>query len=120
MPMAGMIATVWRRAISDFPENGSATKRLPTPAHRPAGAAEIAAVLADDGMVAAFRAALAGADVDDAGGAGPQRQHVLGIVGDDAHILHDDAVLVENSEQGEAVDDQLRSNSVLAYSAIPG
>ena len=105
MPMAGMIATVWRRAISDFPENGSATKRLPTPAHRPAGAAEIAAVLADDGMVA---------------GAGPQRQHVLGIVGDDAHILHDDAVLVENSEQGEAVDDQLRSNSVLAYSAIPG
>ena len=113
MPIAGMIATVWRRAISDIPENGSATKRLPTPAHRPAGAAEIAAVFADDGMVA-------GADIDDAGGAGPQRQHVLGIVGDDAHILHDDAVLVENSEQGEAVDDQLRSNSVLAYSAIPG
>ena len=44
---------------------------LPTPPHRAAGAAEIAAVLADDGMVAAFRAALAGADVDDAGGAGP-------------------------------------------------
>ena len=71
MPMAGMIAMLWRRAISDFPENGSATKRLPIPAHRPASAAEIADVLADDGVVAAFGAAFAGADVDDAGCAGP-------------------------------------------------
>lgn len=72
---------------------------------RAANAAEVAAVLADDGVVAAFGAAFGGADLDDAGGTGPQRQHVLGIVGDDAYILHDDAVLVENSEQGEAVDD---------------
>ena len=93
---------------------------LPTSPHRAASAAEIAAVLADDGMVAAFGAALAGADVDDAGGAGPQRQHVLGIVGDDAHVLHGDAVLVENPQQSEAVDDQHPRKSICEYTAIPG
>ena len=81
-------------------------RSLPTPAHRAAGAAELAAVLADDGMVAAFRTALAGADFDDAGRTGPQRQDVPGIVGNDAYVLNGDAVLVENSERGEAVDDQ--------------
>ena len=93
---------------------------LPASAYCAAGAAEITAVLADDGMVAAFGAALAGADVDDAGGTGPQRQNVLGIVGNDAHVLHGDAVLVENPQQCEAVNDQLRRNGVLAHSAIPG
>ena len=81
MAMAGVHAGVWRRAIPRIPANGSATKRLPTPADRPAGAAEIAADLADDAMVSAFGAALAGTDFDDAGRAGPQRQHVLGIEG---------------------------------------
>ena len=113
MAMAGMHAGVWRRAIPGIPANGSATKHLPASAHGAAGAAEIAAVLADDGVVSAFGAALAGANVDDANSAGPQRQHVLGIVGDDAHVLHGDAVLFENSEQGEAVDDQFRTRAVL-------
>ena len=71
-------------------------------------------MLADDGVVAAFGAAFAGADVDDAGRAGPQRQHVLGIVGDDAHVLHRDAVLVENTQQDEAADE-----CRLGYPRIP-
>ena len=58
-------------------------------------------------MIAAFGAALAGADIDDAGRTGPERQDTPGIVGDDAHVHHEDAVLVENPQQGEAVDDQL-------------
>ena len=95
-------------------------RRQTTNRIRAANAAEVAAVLADDGVVAAFGAALAGADVDYADSAGPQRQDVPGIVGDDAHVHHVDAVLVENSEQGEEVDDQLRRNSLPTYSAIPG
>ena len=66
-------------------------------------------------MVAALGAALAGADVDDAGRAGPQRQEVLGVVGDDAHVLHRDAVLVESPEQGEA----MISSVGIAYRRIP-
>lgn len=64
-------------------------------------------------MVAAFEAALAGADVKDAGGTGPHRQHVHGIVGDDAHVHHGDAVFVENPQLGEAVDDKHPRNSIM-------
>ena len=56
-------------------------------------------------MVAAFRAALAGADVDDASGMGPQRQQ---------------AVFVENSQKKEAVDYQLFLMGVLPPQASFG
>ena len=46
----------------------------------------------------------------------PQRQLVLVIVGEDAHVLHWDAVFVENTQKGEAVDDQ---HPRIAYASNP-
>ena len=67
--------------------------------HRPAGRAEVAAVLADHGVVAAFAAQLALRRVHAVAGVFRRLQ--------DAHLLQREAVVVEDAEHGVAVDDQV-------------
>ena len=98
MAMAGMHPGVWRRAIPRIPANGSATKHLPTPPTAPQAlqksqpSLRMAAWLPHSGQRLPGRMSM------DAGRTGPQRQHVPGIVGDYANVLHGDPVLVEYPE----------------------